>query len=497
MSTMMLMGGISPILQGLMNLWQTNQTQGKIDKNTQQAIDDYNKGLSTMGDVNIPSFKYGSYNASDPNAIDINSMFSQGQDPTQTFLKAYGSGPDWQGISSGAVAPLTGAMLNSGSVASQVGSLFSDAQIKDYLASALSDIGTGSMQSEADTGAKLISQEMASGKTLEEAQSDLTQMGYTSGIARAGQVAGAQASAEKMVNDTNLARSQASAQGLLQTNSTNAGLATSAADILAKIGSQQASQQLQASTSTADYTKDYLSYLSSLDSNRANMLLNAINTQMGVRSEKVKEISLPAQIRAGQTFLNPQTGDMFQNSYANMAQWETANKKPKTGSSFTFGVIGGGSSCLSADTLVTVKDVKHVRDAETKQLRDVVPDRDWVLCPDNKFYKVIEMDLGWPQQGDGGKFITVSSGGKSITLTSDHVLDGMEASVYVPGWDLKVDGKELLVESVERSPDVECGDLMIEGSDRYVANGFIVESMLNRIPLEKWKELKRAASAAR
>lgn len=90
---------------------------------------------------------------------------------------------------------------------------------------------------------------------------------------------------------------------------------------------------------------------------------------------------------------------------------------------------------------------------------------DLVLNEDGDFRAVIDKDYGMPHYDRLGDFIKIRdvANKRSLICTKDHIIETTAGTVAEPHW------------------AVPCGDIRLEDDSAYIANGFVVESMITHV----------------
>jgi hypothetical protein len=122
--------------------------------------------------------------------------------------------------------------------------------------------------------------------------------------------------------------------------------------------------------------------------------------------------------------------------------------------SFTAGAV-----CIGEDSVIKTR-------RGSKTLRQVCVG-DWTRNADGKWRKIVAKHFG-AYDGDDTLYIRLTMDGISITASRDHVINGRSAEQWIgePG-----------VEWEPMIPDA-AGDLLLDDESDYVANGFVVRSLM-------------------
>lgn len=153
--------------------------------------------------------------------------------------------------------------------------------------------------------------------------------------------------------------------------------------------------------------------------------------------------------------------------------------KPKRGGfGMQLGSVGfnmGG--CIAADSEVLTP-------FGPKTIEAIEPG-DCVLADDGQFRRVVGKDCG--QAEDRSDLLAIQTADGGIVATADHVIDGKPAGEWVAGELIRVGGTPTVILDVSFVPYVDTSDLILEGNAHYVANGFVVHSVLGQAGPEAWR----------
>ncbi len=90
-------------------------------------------------------------------------------------------------------------------------------------------------------------------------------------------------------------------------------------------------------------------------------------------------------------------------------------------------------------------------------------------------------DFGRPHDERNDEYVELSSGTYSIIATTDHHVGGKPAGEWHIGETMEFfNDKKCLIESVRKVGPVLCGDILLADGSDYIANGFVVTSVLSR-----------------
>ncbi len=155
--------------------------------------------------------------------------------------------------------------------------------------------------------------------------------------------------------------------------------------------------------------------------------------------------------------------------------------RPSSGGSG--GLLGqlGGSAIGAAGSIAAAKIFMACIDSEAgistpdghKPLREVEVGST-VLNADGEPKTVVLKDHGRPHAERFDDYVRLTKDGRSLVVTTDHVVDGRPAGE----WDSDPDA------TVEKAGHVPSGDLLLEDGSDYIANGFRVKSMLTKDSLQ-------------
>lgn len=179
------------------------------------------------------------------NTVDLSTYFLPSASASDAYAAGYGAGFDWNSLKTQVANILNDARLNPAAVAGTVGGFFNDPSIDAFRSSAAEDIKSASGQRTANATQELVARGLARGMSMEQIQDQLRQLDLSEGRSRTGQVAGVEAAAEQMLNQTNLARAGASASAYGQAQDINQNLARMGAGALSELGGAEGGQFLQ------------------------------------------------------------------------------------------------------------------------------------------------------------------------------------------------------------------------------------------------------------
>lgn len=165
--------------------------------------------------------------------------------------------------------------------------------------------------------------------------------------------------------------------------------------------------------------------------------------------------------------------------------------QPETGGSMGWlgGAMGGMGSAVGGK-LMAGFCVDGEADVNTqvgiKRLKNIKIG-DEVYVGKARFARVTERDYGesWPERKDD--FVTITAHGSgtraSITLTKDHPVAGKPASEWKVGERIVLRGLPAEVERIEPAKMVPSGDIALDNAIEYMANGFLVTSLLGTMEM--------------
>lgn len=150
------------------------------------------------------------------------------------------------------------------------------------------------------------------------------------------------------------------------------------------------------------------------------------------------------------------------------------------------GAGGSASGCLHGDSILeTAYGPTQISTVEVGEA---------ILCEDDEFHRIIAIDSGdIPDTPQREKYVKIVAGFNELILTVKHPVGGKPAGQWEPGEHIECFGKDCIV-LVEPHDYVSGHDIMVEGDVDYVANGFVVSSVIGKIVAEigmdKWNELR-------
>jgi len=361
---------------------------------------------------------------------------------------------DYAGLNEQVEEYIRGGAIDGRALASEVGGYFSDASTDAFERAGLADVAAGSDARTRSRIQQTVGSGMARGRGLDELSDALQAMDYQENVARGGQALGVQAAAEQMRNETNIARGSAMGQARLTGEELRNQLTQLRANLTGQIGMAQGDQELRAA----------LAALAASQSN-ADRALAVDTTKAGIYTGVPYALF---QSSAGQ--------QIFQNIQA--------SKPPKTGGGFGIGVydvsLSTQQSCVDGEAVVTTP-------LGAKPLRAIGP-TDQVMGADWRYHKVIAKDYGEIGPQDRQKYVKITASNTSITCTADHVIGGKRADEWQVEDVITVDGTERAISRVDPAEYVMSGDLALEGGVPYLANGFVVESIIGK-DLDAYRDL--------
>lgn len=339
-----------------------------------------------------------------------------------------------------------------------IGEYFSDADTDAFEKAGLADIAAGSDARSRARTQQAVGSAMARGRGLDEIGDMLDAMQYQEDVARGGQALGVKAQAEDIRNRTNLARAGAQSQAHMAGVGINAEMARTGAGLASNIGLSEADSVLRAALGE-----------SALGQQNADRLMNLDLSKAGIYT------GVPYALFQG-TGLNQGVN--------NLLQWQAINKPPKTSSGFSGGAFGFSagfqSGCIDGDTLVFTP-------LGGKSLEFVSP-RDKLLGSDGDYHAVTAKDYGMVPESERVPHLRIWAGRKQITLTEDHEIEGKPAKDWKVGEMIQVDDEPLKITSIERAVYRVSGDVCLEGNVPYIANGFVVNSVIGK-NLDEYRKL--------
>lgn len=312
--------------QNLLNYGLFDAAQQRQERLGREAMDVAGQSYGRVGDPNsylaggMPGLKLNGYNYGDQSGgqIDLNQVFGTTPDYLKSFQDAYGN-IDWAGalskgqnalgnrLDSSQIAGDIGKMFAGGpdfaanrgdlkdilgkyqrssdSAAQEVGGYFpTDASFRSSLSSELGGIGAaGRSRAELDRG-QMISQALASGKSLADVQGNLDRYNFDAGSARALQAQSARASNEKLSTDAALQRGQAMTSAAANQAGINASLSQALGSNLATLTGQESSANTARAQASADTYNKGLDINAQQDRSLADFLRQMTSDQAAAAS---------------------------------------------------------------------------------------------------------------------------------------------------------------------------------------------------------------------
>jgi hypothetical protein len=469
-----------PAVDGLFNLGSTiygNEVMWQRAKEGSGMVDSLNADIDN---------EYGNWVNADPFGGNLDaSRFGRGQFEDQT---------DWSGLLQGMNAELntaegransylTGQMIDPMTAASRAGSFLSDAETDAYLRNALNDANSESKNRLGTAQQDTISRVLGSGRSLAESRDAMAALNYNEGVNRSNAVDAAQAGAETIRNQNRQVRAGLQNQAMLGQASTNAGLATSQAQIAGDLATGRSNNWFNVNKAKSDaYDQDqaqaFDAYQALLD-RYGEQNTEAYNRAMDFLGMKQQNILSQAGMISGVDFTIPQTTvgrDMYQNW---MGREQMAANRAKGSANVSILGTGGGGGCIAADSLVSERSKGLIPQCS-------VEPGDEVLSDDGEFYPVVGKDCGTVEPEMRHDLVRIVAGDAILEATPDHVVDGKPAGQWRPGEKLRIGLTPAKVEQVILVPYRPSGDLLLAGNRAYIANGFVVHSNIGRGGLAAW-----------
>jgi hypothetical protein len=269
---------------------------------------------------------------------------------------------------------------------------------------------------------------------------------------------------------------------MLGTYGNNAALGQAGANLASSMGQARANTRqniagMQVETEDRDQTQTFDAYNQMLD-RYAQQYGDAYGRARDFLGMKQQNLISQAGMISGVPFTIPQSTagrDMAQNV---LQQQQIGASRQSQKGSFMFFDVGGG--CIDAQSKVTTR-------RGLVSVAGVLPG-DEVLGSDGEFHRVLGKDCGTVPEESQHDMVQIVAGASCIVATPDHVIDGKSAGKWVEGDTITVDGQRDRVESVGMVPYRPAADLILEGADAYVADGFPVESVIGRQGIDAWRK---------
>lgn len=146
-------------------------------------------------------------------------------------------------------------------------------------------------------------------------------------------------------------------------------------------------------------------------------------------------------------------------------------------------LIGGtGSTCVSGQSqLWTPNGITTMQKVRIG---------DYVLAADGRFRRVLARDYGYAPREQREQHLRIVLPGQTLEVTEKHPVFGRLAGRWRTGEYLPVVNPRGIrperIMRIERIPYRVSGDLYLQGNADYIANGFIVNSVIGKFGLRRW-----------
>lgn len=151
--------------------------------------------------------------------------------------------------------------------------------------------------------------------------------------------------------------------------------------------------------------------------------------------------------------------------------------QPSTGEQLIGPSIGAAGSIISAKILMLcIHDLSVITTSKGPMPLVEVNVNDRVMGLDGKFHRVLAKDCGEPHPERRYDYMRIETKNRAIILTRDHVIEKKRADQYRTGEKIPTVSGPVYIHKIEFVDPVPSGDLLLEGSDGYIANGFPVKS---------------------
>lgn len=468
-----------------------NRRREALGREGNQQIQDFINGLSPGGwkaltgasntDWTLDGKTFGTGDSG--RNFNLDDYFAPSASVRDAWSENYGGGYDFGGLTQRANTPLAWQIMDPKEAASDVGSFLPTQSTSDYLASQLDTIGRGSQSSYQNAMNAYASAGAQSGRSLDELGGGQALLGFQNQANAASQAQQARAGTEAMRNDLLKTRAGLESSAYMGQRGINAQLAGQQSSNIADLGSKEANAYMEAAKAATGATESDIS-------NQAAGKTNAFNAFRQFQGDDQAIANLIMQMRQAGTSqgagilagipvtYNPITSGLNQ-GYSNDVQ---ASMKPKSSSGFGATLFGTGGSfnsgCIDADSVVTTKERGEVT------IRDIRPG-DAVKGSDGEFHRVIAKDCGSDDRGQG--MIRIEVGPNVIVATPDHNIDMRPAGAWREHEMIEMVGGIDCIDSVTHVAYRECGDIMLDGTPDYVANGFNVRSQIGRHGIDVYR----------
>ena len=378
--------------------------------------------------------------------------------------------------------------------ARQVGDFLPDAPLIETLNSNLRGIGDASRARGEQATQNAAASALSSGGSLQQAQSGQDLASLRENRSRSLQVGQARASTEQQLNQRQQTRAGFQSAALRDRDALNNALAMAEADIRGKqagsfsdfLGSEadRASRLGELRASATEQSGFAADAAQDRDQTQEQDLLQrgVDNLFRGRAFDRDTLLAIESAIFGGRTGVDTlfQPSNIFGNAFSNQNARDIAEANAPKSSGFGFSLVFEYSRCIE-DTAVVETERGEI------PLRDVLSD-DRVRGEDGEMHRVVAKDHGFVPEDERTEHVTIRAGGHEITATVDHVIEGVPAGEWVYGDNILVNGEGVIVDEIMPAEYVISGDLMLEGNVPYIANGFIVESVIGQDGLDRWRE---------
>ena len=150
------------------------------------------------------------------------------------------------------------------------------------------------------------------------------------------------------------------------------------------------------------------------------------------------------------------------------------------------GGLTGAAGCLHGDSIL--------ESAYASTQISTVEVGEAILCEDGEYHRIVAIDSGdIPESPEREKYVKLVAGSHEVVLTVKHPVGGKPAGEWKNGEEIECFVSKYAVR-VEPHDYVPGYDIMVEGDVDYVANGFVISSVIGKIiaeiGMDKWNELR-------
>lgn len=148
---------------------------------------------------------------------------------------------------------------------------------------------------------------------------------------------------------------------------------------------------------------------------------------------------------------------------------------------------GGGAFGFSLNASCIGADSEVLTPFGPKEIGDIEPG-DAVLGEDNQFHEVVAKDCGFDYEGDKADLFEIICGDAGICATGNHMIEGVPAEHWCVDDRITFNGDIDRVTKVNRVPYREVADIMLAGNVHYIANGFVIHSVIGAQGVDQYRK---------